>query len=105
MKKNYKPNGIHASMHPCIHALIHAHHIIPTHLFFPSSYLPSFPASFFTRWPPEAGKLPSRLESFGVYVTIGSSFLFHVVMLVVILCFPEGSGFGQLSGHIVTFGF
>jgi hypothetical protein len=35
-------------MHPC--------HIIPTHLFFPASYLLSFPASLFTPWPPEAKK-------------------------------------------------
>jgi hypothetical protein len=28
--------------------------IIPTYLFFPSSYLLSFPASLFSPWPPEA---------------------------------------------------
>jgi hypothetical protein len=35
-----------ASMHPC--------NIIPTHLFFPSSYLPIFPSSLFTPWSPKA---------------------------------------------------
>jgi hypothetical protein len=43
-----------ASMHLCIHAIMLSQNIIPTHLFFPSSYLPSFPASLFTPWPPEA---------------------------------------------------
>jgi hypothetical protein len=27
------------------------HHIIPIHIFFPSSYLPSFPSSLFTHLP------------------------------------------------------
>jgi hypothetical protein len=55
MKKNYKPNGIHAFMHPC--------NIIPTQLFFPSSYLLSFPSSLFPPWPPEAKKVLA-LEEF-----------------------------------------
>jgi hypothetical protein len=29
---------------------------LPTQLFFPSSYLPIFPSSLFTPWPPEAEK-------------------------------------------------
>jgi hypothetical protein len=36
------------SMQPCNHAFMLSHHIILTHLFFPSSYLLSFPASLFT---------------------------------------------------------
>jgi hypothetical protein len=44
--QNYKPNGMHPSMQSC--------NIISTHLFFPSSYLLSFPSSIFTPWPPEA---------------------------------------------------
>jgi predicted amidohydrolase len=35
---------------------MHSCHIIPTHLFFPVSYLLSFPASLFTTLPPEAKK-------------------------------------------------
>ncbi|UCH95095.1 MAG: hypothetical protein JSV88_33250 [Candidatus Aminicenantes bacterium] len=42
MSKITKPM---VSMHPC--------NIIPTHLFFLSSYLLSFSASLFTPWPPE----------------------------------------------------
>ena len=40
--------------HPCIHAIMQSCNIIHTHLFFPSSYLLSFPSSLFTPWPPEA---------------------------------------------------
>jgi len=43
-----------ASMHPCSHAIMQPCNIIPPHLFFPSSYLLSFPSSLFTPWPPEA---------------------------------------------------
>ncbi|MGD2090502.1 MAG: hypothetical protein PVH61_30300 [Candidatus Aminicenantes bacterium] len=41
--QNYKPNGIHASMHPCNHAVTKYHSNSPLFPIFLSSQLPSFP--------------------------------------------------------------
>jgi hypothetical protein len=41
--QNYKPSGIHASMHPCIHASMQNHSNSLLFPIFLSSQLPSFP--------------------------------------------------------------